>query len=119
MTIDDLKDEQDYNRESAYIPPSVSSLKGIGKYRFLKSLDISYTKINNLSLLKNLKLLEHLDISHTKITDISVILELPNLKDITKENNSLPIEIRDASLEEIKTYYKNKNRKKYLKKIFE
>jgi hypothetical protein len=58
-------------------------------------LDLSYTRVNNLSTLFRFPQLKHLNISHTKITDISPLQHLRNLEILdlsdTPVDNLVPI----------------------------
>jgi len=49
----------------------------------LKSLDVSYCKVKDLSFAANMNVLESLDISHTEITDLSPLVEMDSLRELT------------------------------------
>jgi hypothetical protein len=58
-------------------------------------LNLSYTRVNNLSTLSRFPQLKHLNISHTTITDISPLQHLRNLEildlSVTPVDNLVPI----------------------------
>lgn len=65
----------------------ISDSSHIGKINTLEYLDISKCNVNDITSFKNLENLVHLDISDTKISDLSPIYKLNKIKKI-KHNNS-------------------------------
>lgn len=59
---------------------TAKDVENIGKLENLENLDISYTKITDISILKNCRKLEYLNIGGTSITNISILENCRKLK---------------------------------------
>ena len=73
----------------------VTTINHLVATKSITLLDLSWTRINNLSTLSRFPQLKHLNISHTKITDISPLQHLRNLEildlSVTFVDNLKPI----------------------------
>ena len=73
----------------------VTTINHLVATKSITLLDLSWTRINNLSTLSRFPQLKHLNISHTKITDISPLQHLRNLEildlSVTPVDNLVPI----------------------------
>ncbi len=66
---------------------NIKNIEGIQYFSNLKSLDLSFNKIEEITLLQGLKQLEKINLENNKIEDISALKELTNLKELNLRDN--------------------------------
>ena len=67
----------------------IVNLQGLQYAKNLKSLRLSYNKLNNISYLRNLSALSVLDLGRNRITSVSALKRLINLKELGLYDNRL------------------------------
>lgn len=106
------------NAKKLYIHNNLlTDLKGIEKLEKLETINCCNNLITNLDGIEKLYDLTHIDCSYNSISSLKQFIGLNNLFEICISDNGLPKEIRDYNINEIKSYYKNIERKRKIKKI--
>lgn len=99
---------------------SNTDIADVSVIKYLTNLRVLYltnTKVSDITPIKDLNSLEQLYVRNTNISDISVIKYVPSLQVIYFNNTQVPKILNNMSIEEIKTYYKEVNREKYLEQL--
>lgn len=98
---------------------NLTSLKGIEKLPNLEAIECSNNIIESLEGIEKLKNLRMVYCENNNITSLKELINLNNLFEICVMGNPLPKEIRDYTINEMKTYYRTIERKRKIELIID